>query len=503
MTIEIDGVNNTLKTDKIEPQSGTSLTVGTSGDTVTVPTGVGLTVTDEVKTNKVSPATGTALQISDSGDTVTLPSGATLNIAGTITNSGTATGFGAVDWQTSDVKTSTFTAVAGKGYLVNTTGGAITVNLPAGSAGTQIALADYAGTWDTNACTISPNGSEKIQGSNDNASFSRDREALQILYVDSTQGWIVTSVADQGASQATYIVASGGTETTSGDYKIHTFTSSGTFTVSSVGNSDGGGDGVSYLVLAGGGSGGSRNPGGNGGAGGAGGYREGKNSGDPYTASPLNAPAGLTVSAQGYPITVGAGGTTPGATPAVAQGVQGSTSTFSTISSAGGGKGGVSDPGNSNNVSAGNGGSGGGAAFGPGPKAQNFGAGNTPPVSPPQGNNGGQGRSSSTVSSGAGGGAGAVGTNADGSSGGVGGNGVASSITGSPVTRGGGGGGASETIPEGAGGSGGGGKGKLNSGPTADMNGTANLGGGGGGGYDSQGGTGGAGVVIIRYKYQN
>ena len=128
MTIEIDGVNNTLKTDKIEPQSGT------------------------------------ALQIGASGDTITLPSGATLTIAGTITNSGTATGFGAVDWQTSDIKTSTFTAVAGKGYFVNTTGGAITVNLPAGSAGSQIALADYAGTWDANNCTLAANGSEKIQG---------------------------------------------------------------------------------------------------------------------------------------------------------------------------------------------------------------------------------------------------------------------------------------------------------------------------------------------------
>ena len=87
----------------------------------------------EIKVNKVSPATGTALQISDSGDTVTLPSGATLtiadtaNVTGTLSNSGTATGFGAIDWQTSDIKTSTFTAVAGKGYFVNTTGGAITV----------------------------------------------------------------------------------------------------------------------------------------------------------------------------------------------------------------------------------------------------------------------------------------------------------------------------------------------------------------------------------------
>jgi len=77
-----------LKVDKLDPQSGTALEIGTSGDTITVPTGAGLTVTDEVKTNKISPATGTAFAMGDSGDTFTIPSGAT------ITNSGTATGFG-------------------------------------------------------------------------------------------------------------------------------------------------------------------------------------------------------------------------------------------------------------------------------------------------------------------------------------------------------------------------------------------------------------------------
>mgnify|MGYP003628165897 CR=1 FL=1 len=71
-------------------------------------------MSSEVKANKLSPATGTALQISDSGDTTTIPSGATLDVSsatmtgftipsgqtltvasgGTITNSGTATGFG-------------------------------------------------------------------------------------------------------------------------------------------------------------------------------------------------------------------------------------------------------------------------------------------------------------------------------------------------------------------------------------------------------------------------
>ena len=92
---------STIKVDKLDPQSGTALEIGTSGDTVTVPSGVGLTLTDstlllpttitsttEVKTNKISPATGTAFALGDSGDTFTVPSGAT------IVNSGTATGFG-------------------------------------------------------------------------------------------------------------------------------------------------------------------------------------------------------------------------------------------------------------------------------------------------------------------------------------------------------------------------------------------------------------------------
>ena len=468
MTIEIDGVNNTLKTDKIEPQSGTALQVGASGDTIT------------------------------------LPSGATLNIAGTITNSGTATGFGAVDWQTSDVKTSTFTAVAGKGYLVNTTGGAITVNLPAGSAGAQIALADYAGTWDTNNCTVATNGSEKIQGTSDNAIFSRDREALQILYVDSTQGWIITSVADQGGAQAVYTVASGGTETTSGDYKIHTFNSSGTFTVSTVGNSFGGGDKVSYVVVAGGAGGGARH----GGGGGAGGFREGAISSDPYSASPLNAPDGLTVTAQAYPVTIGGGGSGISSAPYEASAGNGVNSVFSTITSAGGGHGGgYNIPGNVAE-SGGSGGGGGGNI----PCSSAGGSGNTPPVSPPQGSSGGSGASGGCSGAGAGGATAAGGDTPVSGAGTAGGAGAASSITGSSVTRAGGGGGCptGPSVPGGGtvpGGAGGGGNGVGHAGQIAG-NGTANTGGGGGGNRSPGGtcgasGSGGSGVVIIRYKYQN
>jgi len=72
-----------LFVDQVDPKTATTLTLGTSGDTITVPSGA------ELKSNKLSPASSTALQIGDSGDTITIPAGAT------IVNSGTATGFGA------------------------------------------------------------------------------------------------------------------------------------------------------------------------------------------------------------------------------------------------------------------------------------------------------------------------------------------------------------------------------------------------------------------------
>ena len=106
----------------------------------------------------------------------------------------------------------------------------------------------------------------------------------------------------------------------------------------------------------------------------------------PYTASPLNAPSGLTVTAQAYPVTVGAGGPAPYS----CQGASGTNSVFSTITSAGGGKGGCGQKPSNPEMVGGNGGSGGGGGAGCG--NGNFstaGTGNTPSVSPSQGNNGG------------------------------------------------------------------------------------------------------------------
>ena len=96
---------------------------------------------------------------------------------------------GGTDWQA--VKTSTFTAVAGEGYFVNTTSGVITMNLPAGTLGNEISFADYAGTFDSNTFTIAANGSEKILGSTADLTVSVERAANTLVYTDGTQGWLL------------------------------------------------------------------------------------------------------------------------------------------------------------------------------------------------------------------------------------------------------------------------------------------------------------------------
>ena len=97
---------------------------------------------------------------------------------------------GGTSWQA--VKTSaTFTAVAGEGYFINTTSNAIEMDLPAGNIGDEISFIDYAGTFDSNALTIDQNGTEKIAGSTDPLVVSTERAANTLVYVDSTQGWLL------------------------------------------------------------------------------------------------------------------------------------------------------------------------------------------------------------------------------------------------------------------------------------------------------------------------
>ena len=350
---------------------------------------------------------------------------------------------GGTSWQ-SDIKTSAFTAVAGEGYWINTTSGAVTVTLPASaSVGDTIEISDYARNWGTNNVTINQN-SLNFQGeTSPNPVYDVDGQSVRIVYSGATQGWIPTS--DDDVSDET-------SQTYSAD----------------------------FLVIAGGGSGVSDQ----GGGGGAGGYR------NSYSTEPSGGGGSSETSLSltpgtVYTITVGAGGAAPPSESSPNRtGGQGSDSSISgsditTITSLGGGRAVASDNGDSGGSGAGGSQSGSG---GNGTANQGF--------------NGGPGNPTGPEFLGGGGGAGEAG-NTDGP-GGSGGDGLSSSITGSAVTRGGGGSGwyPPSAIPGGDGG-GGGATTPTGNGGT----GTANTGGGGGGGAGTAprfGGAGGSGVVILR-----
>jgi len=278
--------------------------------------------------------------------------------------------------------------------------------------------------------------------------------------------------------------ASGGTETTDrSGYKVHEFTSPGTFTVSS------GDEDVEILVVGGGGAGGgSPGPGANAGGG----------------AGALYFNNNVPVSTGSYTVTIGAGG--PGDQ---GHGNDGEASSFGpSYPAAGGGGGGArSDtrPGNP-------GGSGGGAsqdATGGTASGAPGGSANANSPSAGWGNNGGSSPASADAANnwpaGGGGGASAAAQTTPDQGPGQGtpgGAGLVMSIEGPTQTfAGGGGGGTHQTGPQPSGGSGGGGTGGVGPGASVSAvgSGTANTGGGGGGTSGTSGGSGGSGKVVIAY----
>ena len=351
----------------------------------------------------------------------------------------------AITWQSS-IKTSSFTAIAGEAYWVDTSSNTVTITLPSSaSVGDMIELVDYARNWGTNKIIIDSNGLN-YQGQADTYTVEYDTsgQGLRIIYSGATKGWIPTSddVSEDNPVPPTY--------------------------------------NVNTLVIAGGGAGGNRHAGG----GGAGGML-------------VTNSVTLTSGTQ-YTITVGAGGS--GTAYDASAGNNGVNSTITgsgltTLTAFGGGGGGIFH--NAGHINGQNGGSGGG-----GGSESTGGTGTSG-----QGNNGGNGGGQSAPDYGGagGGGAGAVGGNGSASAGGAGGAGSASSITGSSVTYAGGGGGSSFTNNSagGAGGSGGGATGTGHN--VAGNNGTANTGGGGGGNtYNGAlSGGGGSGVIIISVPTAN
>jgi hypothetical protein len=478
-----------IEVDKIQQQCGTTLTVGGGAC-------------------KTAVVDATTVTLGRCGGTVSLASGATQSGFGRT---------GTVDWITTPKVTgdSPITAVTGKGYFLNTTAGTITINLPAGSAGDIISIADYTGTFATYNVTVAPNGSQKIAGIAGDATLDVNGQSVTFIYVDAVEGWVNTMDSTANIGGATYITAtvSGSCNaiTTVGDYKIAMFKNPGTFCIST---GSGPAAKVDYAIIGGGGGGGNSN----GGGGGAGGMRYGNGPG--CTQMPL--------SPGPYPVVIGGGGAgQPGPQPsACGQGASGAVSSFNSFVGAGGGGAG-SGAGPNPTANGLPGGSGGGG----GTNSGLLGNGNQPPTTPSQGNPGGNGGGPGPLGvpyqSGAGGGghaapgASAAPTPVSGGAGGAGTdispvfgtapqpfymvNGPANGASACGQFAGGGGGGVTSPTTAGGGGVGGGGNG-TNVG-SCGANGTANTGGGaGGGGNDpgppGAGGTGGSGIVLIRYKFQ-
>jgi hypothetical protein len=314
------------------------------------------------------------------------------------------------------------------------------------------------------------------------------------------------SVTVEGAAlKQQKVVATGGVITTVGEYKIHRFNDSGTFTISSLRS---GSIEVEYLIVGGGGGGGMDMGGGGGGGG---------------------VLAGTTIlTPTSYTVTVGGGGTgapagstdgQPGGHQFTISATAGSASSFNGLTANGGGFGASSYYGYLPNYGTpGNGGCGGGPS---GYSDGGYRSGGTGS----QGYNGGG--AGPQYYSGGGGGAGAAGTSSTNRP--DGGAGRLTGILGKPFYFAGGGGGGSYSLGTGGyGGVGGGGGGALGTAPggtggliwgnaggggspgtwaqTPGGNGGVNTGGGGGGGShynaNNKGGNGGKGIVIIRYKYR-
>jgi hypothetical protein len=224
----------------------------------------------KIEVDAIEPQSGTDLTIGASGDTITVPAGATL------ANNGTATGFASIAWQS--VQTTGFTAVKGNAYPCDTTSAGFTVTLPATpSAGDQVQLVDYAGTFDTNALTIAGNG-EDIEGSTGNVLLNGEREGAILTYIDSTQGWIATSGINEGTDALTPSTYSVDFLVIAGGGSGGTYTPGPGYVVGNAGsNSSISGTGLTTITSAGGGRGGAYNnqSAGDGGSGGGGGSPSG------------------------------------------------------------------------------------------------------------------------------------------------------------------------------------------------------------------------------------
>jgi hypothetical protein len=161
---------------------GSNVTIGAQGDLRLADSSGGEYVALQAPTTVASNVTFTLPGADGTADQVLTTNGSGVLSFATIS--------GGAAWQA--VKTASFNAVAGEGYFINTTGGVITMTLPATpTIGDFVSFIDYAGTFDTNNLTIGRN-SENIQGSAADLTVSTERAANTLVYTDGTQGWLLT-----------------------------------------------------------------------------------------------------------------------------------------------------------------------------------------------------------------------------------------------------------------------------------------------------------------------
>ena len=426
------------------------------------------------------------------GKTVTLPAGVGGHASGTEANRPAAPAIGTIYFNTDEDTLQQYTSAGWEnigstppaissisGNIYNTIATSLTISGSAFGVGATVRFA-YGGS--TSDVSVAPTSDTEITVAVPSAVYGQSAGTSVTITV------ISGGQLSNGSSKTVIGVPTGGTVTTSGGYRIHTFTSSGTF-------STGGYSGdVQYLVVAGGGGGGGAL---RGGGAGAGGYRSSVTGEFSGRLSSAETPVSVTAN-QSISVVVGLGGSAGpySDTNGAVAGSNGQASSFGAITSLGGGGGGASDSSGAGR-DPGDGGCGGGAWYG-----QN-GAGNQGIGTAGQGFDGGISGASAPYGSG-GGGAGEAGYAFDAPTNPCkGGNGIESSITGTPTYYAGGGSSATYPGQSGpinlAGGLGGGGTG-INEGGRASgqapANGTENLGGGGG-----ASGNGGSGIVIVRYQF--
>jgi hypothetical protein len=260
---------------------------------------------------------GTGQTTANAGLNALLPT-QTSNANKFLKTDGTNTSWSAAGLAWQAVQTSSFSASSNNGYPVNTTSASVTVTLPASpSAGDVIVITDYAGTAGTNSIVINPNGL-KINTATTNFYITNNRYTVQLTYIDTTQGWLITGGLTTAPAATQYT--------------------------------------ATYFLLAGGGTG---NSGGYAGGGGAGGY----------IASTFTATVGTT-----YTITIGGGGAGLAANSGTNAGNNStiSGSGLTTITAIGGGGGGNTTPAAVNNGGSSGGGGGGAFAAGSPTSGQGF-----------------------------------------------------------------------------------------------------------------------------------